>query len=149
MVAVNEETGQRLEALAQRGGLVSARIAGLVESDDYKQGRELHKLREAVQSAQADAKAKRDAAEAKLKVAAADAGRDAGRAAEPAQLNGVWSEMKSVLPSGSSGVRSRHDQIREVREAVSLRETALDRRRGAEDSVEQARTDLTAAVEER
>ncbi|SDX38338.1 TIGR02680 family protein [Amycolatopsis xylanica] len=176
-VAVNREAEQRLEVLVERGGLIRARIDGLVESESYKQGRELDELRERARSALAEATAKRAGAEAKLEVCSADAARaaeaesvatrlaglateasrEAARAGERAQLAGVWAEMRSVLPSGSSGVRkllraavrSRHDQLREVREAVRSHELALDRRRGSEESVEQARAELARTVEKR
>jgi uncharacterized protein (TIGR02680 family) len=166
----HEEAAQRAESLESRRDQVEARIDGLTGSEEYKQW---DKLREQAQKARAAADAKRVSAEAKRRVAEADAQQaqvaegiatreaerlaeaagDTGRAAERARLGGVWTEM-SASPSSArkllrAAVRSRQQQIEDVRVVVGVHEAAIERRRSAEDGLEQARADLAEAMGKR
>jgi uncharacterized protein (TIGR02680 family) len=176
-VTLHEEAGQRADGLDTRRDHLDARIEGLIDSEEYKQGRELDKLREQARTARTAAAVKREGAEAKRRVAEADAeqaavaeeiaGRvaagvaeaqaDSGHAAERARLAGVWTEMASALTTGAqtarkllrAAVKSRHEQIDGVRSAVGVHEAAVERRRTAEETLEQARADLAEAIDKR
>jgi uncharacterized protein (TIGR02680 family) len=172
-VEEREEAEERAEALEIRRDQLDARIEGLKDSEEYKQGRELDKLRELARAARAVAEVKREAADAKRRIAEADAyeaavaetsaaqaadaaeeaGDDAGRASERARMAGVWAEMSTSPATGRklvrAAVRSRHEQIGGVREAVNVHEAAVERRRAAEEALEQARVDLAQAMEKR
>jgi uncharacterized protein (TIGR02680 family) len=172
-VVQHEEAEKVLEELETRRDQLDARIEGLKDSDEYKQGRELDKLREQAASAKAAADLKRQAAEAKRRVAEADAqqaavaeeisaraadaeseaGADTARAGERARLAGVWTEMSASPETGRkllrAAVRSRQEQIDAVRAAVTLHESAIDHRRGAEEALEHVRADLADAMGKR
>ncbi|MEC3977965.1 TIGR02680 family protein [Amycolatopsis sp. H20-H5] len=172
-VLKHEEAAKLAEELETRSEQLGARIEGLKDSDEYKQGRELDKLREQARAAQAAATLKRQVAEAKRRVAEADAqqaeiaadlavqgekaeseaGADAARAAERARLGGVSEEMAANPQTGRkllrAAVRSRQEQIDVVRAAVGAHESSIDRRHAAEDALEQVRADLAEAMGKR
>ncbi|HEV7978088.1 TIGR02680 family protein [Amycolatopsis sp.] len=172
-VEEREDAEKRAEDLETRRDQLDARIDGLKDSEEYKESRELDKLREQARAARAVAELKREAADAKRQLAdtddyeaalaetlatqaadvATEAGADAGRAAERARLAGVWAEMSTSPATGRklsrAAVRSRHEQIGGVREAVNVHEAAVERRRAAEEALEQARVDLAQATEKR
>jgi uncharacterized protein (TIGR02680 family) len=172
-VKQHEEAEKRADTLEARRDQLEARIEGLKDSEEYKQGRELDKLREQARVALAAATLRRDGAEAKRRIAEddayqaavaealaiqaaeglAEAGTTTAHTAERARLDGVWTEMAASPPTGRkllrAAVRSRHDQINTVREAVSAHEASVERRRAAEEGLEQARADLAASMEKR
>jgi uncharacterized protein (TIGR02680 family) len=172
-VKQHEEAEKHAEVLESRREQLDARIEGLKDSEEYKQGRELDKLREQARVALAVATLRRESAEAKRRIAEddayqaavaealaiqaaeglAEAGTTTGSAAERARLDGVWTEMAASPQTGRkllrAAARSRHDQITTVREAVNTHETAVEHRRAAEEVLEQARADLAASMEKR
>jgi uncharacterized protein (TIGR02680 family) len=166
-----------VEMLTQRAEHAEARITGLAESEDYKQGRELDRLRqraaEAARAATAiriDATRKRADAETDgqrtrtaqsvVEAKAAEVERlksEALRAATRAGLMSVHAEIVTSLAESAANprallraaVRGRHDQLAAVRVALDDHGRAVELRRHAEAELDQARTDLTAATERR
>jgi uncharacterized protein (TIGR02680 family) len=169
-VVQHHEAVGRADGLESRRDQVEARIDGLTGSEEYKQW---DTLREQAREARQTAVTRRASAEAKQRVAEADAHQaqvaegiasreadalaeaaaDTGRGAERARLDGVWTEMAAGPAQARkllrAAIRSRQEQIEYVREAVGEHASAVDRRRGAEEGLEQARTDLAEAMGKR
>lgn len=151
-----------------------ARIEGLTESDEYKEGKQLDRLRQ--QAAEAKSKAAAITKDAVGKRTTADDDqkflRDAEltvdrvahsvmgletesrHAATRAGMASVHAELAGILSNGDSesarpkpllraAVRSRHSQLNEVRAAVGAHDTAIARRKQAEDELDEARTALS------
>ncbi|GAB3893555.1 hypothetical protein GCM10029964_070520 [Kibdelosporangium lantanae] len=166
-----------VETLDHEDEDIGARIDGLRNSDEYRQGRELDQLRQRADEAarrfaavDADARELRERAEADARDAEtarrlatnreqvvttrADESR---QAATRVGLGGVHGEVAASLatdPALSRGllraaVRGRGRQIATVREALGTHEQAVDRRQQAETDLDDARVDLSAAEDRR
>jgi uncharacterized protein (TIGR02680 family) len=167
------EAANRIEVLSQEQEQIEGQITGLTDSDAYRQGRELDKLRQQVRQAheraaqiRADADGKRavaDTDEAAVLTAqqvagaregvARDRQADAMRAASRANLAGVHTEIEAYLDADVTrarqllrgAVNGRHAQVDTVRRALDEHERAVTLRRAAEDDLDSAREDLSAA----
>jgi uncharacterized protein (TIGR02680 family) len=167
------------EALVETltGGVedTEARIAGLTDSEAYKQGRQLDQLRQRTVAAKSRAEDIRGDAEAKRAQAESDEGvrreaeglvvrhaeavrglaAEAHRAATRASLTSVHAEITAGVDSDPTlarqllraAVRARRDQLRAVEQALDKHEQAISRREQAETELDDARTDLSAAQE--
>jgi uncharacterized protein (TIGR02680 family) len=164
-----------VETLERQEEETKARIDGLVDSDAYKQGRELDQLRQRTSEAaarfasiKADATAMRTRASADAEDAqtagqlaatrerAANARADEARqAAARAGLSSVHSEVAASLdtdlarsrPLLRAAVQGRTRQIAAVRNALETHEKAVDWRQQAEIDLDEARSELSAAEE--
>jgi uncharacterized protein (TIGR02680 family) len=163
-----EET--RAERLAQDIDETDARITGFVESEAYKQGRELDRLRQDTAAAKEQAASIRTDAARKREEADADqaAAHDARlladqqaanvqaqetetrHAAARAGLISVHEELAADLggrprPLLRAAVRSRRDQLSTVENALDDHDRAVDRRQQAESDLEEARETLSTS----
>ncbi|MBE8518144.1 TIGR02680 family protein [Amycolatopsis sp. H6(2020)] len=171
-----EEAERRSEELAREIDTTEARKSGLMESEEYKQGQELDRLRSRTAGARADAE--RLGLNAATKRAAADNDEEARRAAAQAVgrqaeavrvheletrnaavragLTSVHEEVSARLeaePGAArtllvAAVRSREGQLDSVREALDSHERAVDRRTQAETDLETARARLADAQDQ-
>ncbi|MCE7003919.1 TIGR02680 family protein [Kibdelosporangium philippinense] len=168
-VAAQKESAEtRVAELDERIIEAEARKTGLTESEAYKQGLELARLREqttaaAEQAARLRASATTRRVEADADRAHADQAADAA-AGQVAILAVVETEIRhSAARAGLSSVhtelagnpdrrflraavQSRQGQIRTVREAVDKHERAIERRLHAEEDLDTARSGLTTAT---
>ncbi|MFI9451542.1 TIGR02680 family protein [Amycolatopsis sp. NPDC052450] len=153
-----------------------ARLSGLTESDSYRKGQELDKLRqrtlstrEKAETLRADAdrlRAEADADEERSKAAKQVAKRQADlvrsmetevrAAATRANLAGVHDELVAGLkeseparlrPLLQAAVRGKRDQVESVGKALDAHERAVGRRHQAEADLDRARSDFSAARE--
>ncbi|MEU1624887.1 TIGR02680 family protein [Streptomyces sp. NPDC020096] len=170
-----EEQLSEAEALA---GKMRSRIEVLTDSEEYRQGRELDRLRRQVSQTRGTAEDRRATADA----ARADSEEEAVRAAEAREqaaaqrgevrsaeeetwlaaraggLGAVCTELTAALAAGeenrarqlvSGAVRGRLGQIAEVRAAVDSHRGAVRARSAAEEALEQARAALAEATARR
>ncbi|NLT53749.1 MAG: TIGR02680 family protein [Actinomycetales bacterium] len=165
-----EAAGERDALLVEQVAELRARIDGLRESDSYREGQELDRLREQVRSAErraarAEATAERERGQAGTARSAADAaGETAGergteeqrtradvvRLAERVSLSAVAEQVgaEGIEPRTAglvvrAAVEQRNEQIRRVREALRRHGSAVEARTRAE----QDRDDATTAAE--
>lgn len=166
-----EEAERRAEELTRTINTTEARRTGLMESEEYKQGQELDRLRERTADARSaadrlgrDAASKRSAAEndERIRQAAAqtaDLQAEAVRAqavetrnaASRAGLVSVHEEVSARVDAETSdartlltaAVRSRQGQLEAVGKALDGHERAVDRRTQAETDLDTARTRLS------
>jgi uncharacterized protein (TIGR02680 family) len=165
----------RAETLDHEIAGTEARITGLTESEEFKQGKELDRLRQQAAEAghqaitiKADAVRKRAASDTDEQ-AVQDAERAAARqadsvraletdtshAATRAGLASVHGEILAALQSESSNprqllrgaVRSKNEQLAAVGKALDEHDRAVDRRQQAEADLDDARTVLSTARE--
>ena len=169
------EAKLRTESLAGELTHVEARRSGLTDSEAYKQGQELVRLRadttdaaERATGIRADAVDKRTTADndelaaqqAKLRVRKISgvveaAETDARHAATRAGMTTVHEELAACLGANRrqarsllrAAVRGRQDQLNETKQALEKHERAVERREQAEHDLEQARTALADAME--
>ncbi|OXM65388.1 TIGR02680 family protein [Amycolatopsis vastitatis] len=168
-----EEAERRAEELAGESSTTEARKTGLMESEEYKQGQELDRLRSRTAGAKADAERlgrdaanKRAAADedelarqaaAQTVVQQAEAVRvqelETRNAAARAGLVSVHEEVAAQLEAETNAartlltaaVRSREGQLEAVGKALDSHERAVDRRTQAETDLETARSRLAEA----
>jgi uncharacterized protein (TIGR02680 family) len=154
-----------------------AEIAGMTQSEAYKQGRELDQLRQRTAEARrradglrADASRKRSEAESDEAESRAAEHRceqrdgnvralqdQAMQAAVRAGLAGVHAEIAGASGAGQArsrqllraAVQARHDQIAAVRNALDDHDRRVARRHDAEEELEAARTAHTSARDQR
>jgi len=154
-----------------------SRITGLTDSEAYKQGKELDRLRRQAQVAAAlahrvrvaaarlrgdadgDQRELRGAVEAEARQAGVvrAAGEDARHAAVRGALDSAYQELAGLLavePGRArtllrAVVRSRQEAITDVQRAVGRHETAVDRRTYAEQELDRARDEYAGAGERR
>ncbi|MGE0220072.1 MAG: TIGR02680 family protein [Pseudonocardia sp.] len=166
---------ERAATLDRDTAAAEARRAGLVESEGYKKGQELDRLRENTGKAlnratvlRGDAQVKRATADddarkhedavraAQLHADAASAHEiETGHAATRAGLAGVHRELTGYLTTDSTQIRpflraavsSRHDQLAAVGTALDAHERAVERREQAEEELDAANTVLAEAGE--
>ena len=166
-----EEAELRVETLAQDVATAEARKAGLIDSEEYKQGQELDRLRQrtgdarsAAERIRGDAVRKRADAEADEQ-ARQDAEQTSKRQAEVVRAQEtesrnaatragmtsvhveVAASLESARPILRAAVRSRQDQVRAVGEALDAHERAVERRKQAEDDLDVARAAFSEARE--
>lgn len=169
------KTETLVETLVHQEEDTKARIDGLVESDAYKQGRELDQLRQRTSEAAArfasietDAIAQRaragtDAKDAKTAgqlafarertvTARADESRQAATRAGLTSVHGEVTTSLDTDPTRSrpllrAAVQGRTRQIALVRNALDSHEKAVDRRQQAESDLDEARVELSTAEE--
>ncbi|MCX4680151.1 TIGR02680 family protein [Streptomyces sp. NBC_01433] len=163
------------EALAAE---LAARIEVLTDSEAFRQGRELDRLRQRAAGAGRDAEDRRGAAGAARVAAdrdgvlhaeaveAADAqaeevrvaGSDTWQVARRAGMTAACTEVGGALEAGDAdrarqilhgAVRGRLGQVEEVRAALEALRAALGERTSAEELLESSRTALAAASERR
>ncbi|WP_093797975.1 TIGR02680 family protein [Streptomyces sp. Wb2n-11] len=163
------------EALAEE---LASRIEGLTESDAYRQGRDLDRLRQQADDARRDARERRAKAGAARETAGQDALRraraqeaadaqeekvrsaesDTWQVARSAGMTASCTEVAALLTAGSAdrarqilhgAVRGRRSQVEEVRGALSAHRAATGERTTAEERLEECRSDLAAASERR
>ncbi|MGW0561304.1 TIGR02680 family protein [Streptomyces sp. NPDC003016] len=163
------------EALAEE---LASRIEGLTESDAYRQGRDLDRLRQQAADAHRDAQERRAKAGAARETAdqdalrqeraqeAADAREEKVRSAESdtwqvarsAGMTASCTEVATLLAAGSAdrarqilhgAVRGRRSQVEEVRGALAAHRAATGERTTAEERLEECRADLATASERR
>jgi uncharacterized protein (TIGR02680 family) len=172
--AASEELGERL---ARDIGGAEARIEGLTDSEAYRQGRELDRLRqEAVEAGRRATGIGADAARLRTEAAADEerraqleravdglsdtvrrAATDARNAAARAGLDTAYQQLTELLagepaqarPLLRAVLRSRLGQLDSVGRALSTHERAVEQRQEAEADVDHARTDFGAARDER
>jgi uncharacterized protein (TIGR02680 family) len=173
--AAAEERQAEAEAL---GAERAAQIEALADSQEYREGRELDRLRTKVAETRRTAEglrttadeARRDAeqdaalaAEAEAEAAdraeqARGAEDEAWSTARTARLTSVCAEASTALGADdekqarqlvSAAVRSRLGQIAEVRGALADHRVAVHARTGAETALEDARARLAEAIEQR
>ena len=175
VAALEAETEARADRLERQIGEAEARIAGLTESEEYQQGKELDRLRREAadagtragriradamrmrREADADEQRRRDAERAVDGQADAvrAAATEARHAAARAGLQSAHGELAEILDAEPAGarpllravVRSRHDQLSAVGQAVGRHERAVERRQEAEEDLDHARTAFAAARE--
>jgi uncharacterized protein (TIGR02680 family) len=175
VAADRDEAEGRAAQLAADIAEGEARKDGLIESDAYKKGQELDRLREQTERSRAAAAAVRSQAETDRRTAQGDAeahraaatveqqrteqarGRqvEAGHAATRAGLAGVHGELGVLVAEDAArarqflrgATRSRHEQIEAVGSALGLHERAVERRQDAEKELEDTTTALGAATE--
>lgn len=168
-------TDDRIEYLAQEEEATAARITGLIDSDSYKQGEKLDQLRQQTAEARTQATALRADANHKHHEAATDAQAehhaqrtaeataeivsvhesDALRAATRAGLASVHGEIAANLEAEATSprlllraaVRGRRDQLVAVRDALDEHDRAVERRKNAENDLEDARASLATATD--
>ena len=157
--------------------MTRSRITGLTDSEAYKQGKELDRLRRQAQVAAAlahrvrvaaarlrgdadgDQRELRGAVEAEARQAGVvrAAGEDARHAAVRGALDSAYQELAGLLavePGRArtllrAVVRSRQEAITDVQRAVGRHETAVDRRTYAEQELDRARDEYAGAGERR
>ncbi|MQA07986.1 MAG: TIGR02680 family protein [Pseudonocardiaceae bacterium] len=176
VVEQNAETEQRKQHLDRRTEQLSSRIEGLRDSEEYKRGKELDKLRQQAGEAERTARDERARATARQHTARQDRERaevaertarsaadaelaardDVTHAADRADLRSVPEEIATTLETDrnprtllSAAVRSRQDQIAGVRHAVDDYDATLRRRSDAESELERARDALSEAAAKR
>jgi uncharacterized protein (TIGR02680 family) len=168
---------QLVDQLERDGDQLAARIAGLTDSEAYKQGRELDRLRQEVAAAdrragalRADAdrlgvvatriqqdRAAAESAAADREMARQAAAGEAGQAAGRVGLDAAYAELTSVLEADADRarpllravLRSRQEQLAEVGAALDNVERAVERRTEAERGLDETRAALTTAIEVR
>ncbi|MCP3802660.1 TIGR02680 family protein [Allokutzneria sp. A3M-2-11 16] len=168
-----EKSENDVEELAAEIETTEARKTGLVESEEYKQGKELDRLRQMTVEAGSTATRLRDDAANKRSAAVRD--EEARQAAElsesqraeivrsqelqtrsaatRASLASVHAEVVAQLETDSgparallsAAIRSRQEQLDTVRGAVNEHERAVDRRTSAEGDLDEARGRLSQA----
>ena len=177
VAALLTRTEAGVTALQTALGNAEARITGLTDSEAYKQGRELDRLRRQAREAaglahrvrvdaarlrgdadgdQRELRAAVDAQARQDRVVRA-AGEDARHAAVRAALEGAYQELAGQLAAEPGRtrtllravVRSRRDVIAEVERAISRHETAVDRRTEAERELDRTRDEYAGASERR
>ena len=179
--AVREKAAadERKQQLSDIVADARARIDGLTDSEAYKKGRELDRLRQETAGARRQFEQARERADAKRRTADEDAQTareaqqrvdqslpavqeaesDTSAAARRAGLETTYHEVAAMV-SGEpqehrarqilrSGVTSRLKQIADVRRALGEWENAVTARKNAEQHIEHARSDLAAAISER
>jgi uncharacterized protein (TIGR02680 family) len=164
---------ERAEVLEQEADELDARKSGLMESEGYKHGQELDRLRQ--ETAQLRARADRIRADATHKRAAADSDADllnqalqtrdrqassvrtqsssAHQAAVRAGLVSVHAELADGLQARTdrlrqllrAAVESRTDQLGRIGRAIEAHAHAVDRRQRAEEDLDLARTSFSEA----
>ncbi|WP_243790063.1 TIGR02680 family protein [Saccharopolyspora gloriosae] len=165
----------RKAELEQDAERTQARIDGLADSEWYRQGQELDRLRTETAAADRFATGLREQAEQRAGQAAADAAQatevedraasavaaaqraeqDARHQAERVGLTGAFQEVTDTADRQRTrrllraAVRSKHDVIAEVRAELDRHDAAVAARTGAENELDQARTDLADATERR
>lgn len=174
--ALLAQTEAQVSASQHDAQTARARIAGLTDSEAYKQGRELDRLRQQAQEAaelagrarlaadrlrgavESDQRELRLAASAvtnqtgAVKAAAEEARHAAVRAAMDStyqEVTGLGTDAGAARSLLRAAVRSRADAIVKVERAISGHEAAVDRRTAAERDLEQAREAYAAAREHR
>jgi uncharacterized protein (TIGR02680 family) len=175
VAVLKEQAQERAADLDRETDAAEARRTGLSESEEYKKGLELDRLRERAAAALRRAVGIREDATRKRVDADTDAGRlrsaesvaqhradtarsheiDTGHAATRAGLAGVHSELGTDLDAQPAqarkflhgAVRSRLDQIAAVGAALDTHDRAVDRREQAEQDLDVATTALGAATE--
>lgn len=170
-----KQAESRVQHLDHEITATAARISGLTESDEFKQGKELDRLRQ--QTAEAENRAGTIKADAARKQAAADADQqsvrdakrtvdrkadsvrahaaDSLRAATRAGLASVHGEIVTCLETESArprqllraAVRSRREQLDAIRGALDEHDRAVDRRQQAEADLDDSRAALSSARE--
>ncbi|SDM82512.1 TIGR02680 family protein [Allokutzneria albata] len=168
-----EKSENEVEELAAEIETIEARKTGLVESEEYKQGQELDRLRRRTTEAGVTATRLRTDADSKRSEAMRDeevrqtAERTATQQAEAvrgqelqtrsaatrAGLTSVHAEVLAQLETSpgagrallSAAIRSRQEQLDAVRDAVAEHERAVDRRTSAEGDLDDARSRLAEA----
>ncbi|WP_086820187.1 TIGR02680 family protein [Allokutzneria sp. NRRL B-24872] len=164
-----EETERRIEELVAEIEITEARRTGLLESEEYKQGKELDRLRQ--RTAEARTTATRLRTDADIKRSAAERDEEVRQTAERAEsrqaeavlahelqtrgaatragLASIHAEVVADPGSGrtllSAAIRSKQGQLDAVRDAVDEHERAVDRRTSAEDDLNDAREQLAEA----
>lgn len=169
------EAEQRKETLEAEASRLDSHIAGLKDSDNYREGAELDDLRreagdaeqratrareqatKAQRTAEQDAQRAEQARDGQHSAAEASTGarEDTARAAHRGDLDAAHAEIAAALraeqraaPLLRAAVRSKTDQLAAVRTAITEHESARSRRSEAEEELETARTRLSAACEE-
>jgi len=176
VAASKEAAEERAAKLEKDVEETEARLSGLTESDSYREGRELDKLRQRTLSTREKAETLR--ADADRVRAEADADEERSRAAEQvakrqadlvrsmetevraaatrANLAGVHDELVTGLteaeparlrPLLQAAVRGKRDQVESVGKALDARDRAVGRRHQAEADLDRARSDFSAARE--
>ncbi|MBP2472501.1 uncharacterized protein (TIGR02680 family) [Crossiella equi] len=173
VVLTKQETETLVETLEGQEEETGAQIQGLVDSDEYKEGRELDRLRQAVAKAREraadlvkDAAVQRGHAdedtESHTRATEAAAGRElvadsqaaeTRQAATRAGLGAVHEELAALLVTEPetarrlfrAAVRGRLEQIEAVRAALAKHGHAVGRREQAEQDLEHSRTERAAA----
>ncbi|GAA4536733.1 TIGR02680 family protein [Amycolatopsis samaneae] len=171
-----EDAEHRIETLASEIGTAEARKAGLTESEAYKQGQELDRLRQRTAEARTQAGKIRDDAGKKRafadrdEQARQDAERTARRQAEIVQtqeietrqaaaragLTSVHGEITAQLDTAAesarpllrAAVRSKEEQLRVVGQALDSHERAIERRQEAEEDLDGARSVYSTAQDQ-
>jgi uncharacterized protein (TIGR02680 family) len=171
------ETGHHKDELERDAEDTNAQITGITQSDAFRQGRELDRLRQETQEARGRATTIRTDAASKRSEASADEDRmqaaqdtvrqqaqsvaaletEARHAATRAAMGSVHAEITAGLtaqPAQSrtllrAGVQARHGQLAEVRQALEAHDRAVERRSQAEADLDTARGDLASAHEHR
>ncbi|GAB2745602.1 TIGR02680 family protein [Amycolatopsis magusensis] len=158
---------ERVLALEKEIGTAESRKAGLTESDAYKQGQELDRLRERTREARVEATRIRE--DAHRKRTEADGDRATEQAAEQAEHRQAETEkvqrtdirhaaaraaMSSVhaelvrepgRPLLRASVRAKREQLSAVGKALDFHEHAVALRHQAESDLDQARTTFSTA----
>lgn len=175
VATAKEQAQQRAQGLARDADNAEARRTGLSESEEYKKGQELDRLRESTEAAGRRAAASRDDARLRRAEADSDADQlraaegvsrqradtvtsheiDTGHAATRAGLAGVQRELVAGLTGQSSqvrrllqaAVRSRLDQLVAVSNALDAHGRAVERREQAEQDLEVATTTFGTATD--
>lgn len=171
--AITRRAGELEDTLEQ----VRARIDGLTNREEYRQGRELDTLRQQERRARQEAESSAEDAAARQATARDDAGRaatadegvrrweeavrvaesGAEQAARRADLHNTHAEIRGELGAGGqrarqllrAAVAGRNEQIAAVRAALEKHERAVETRRAAEEQLERARRDLAALTAHR
>ncbi|UMP05863.1 TIGR02680 family protein [Amycolatopsis sp. EV170708-02-1] len=174
-VAAKKEAAEaRAEKLEKDVEEAEARLSGLTESESYRKGQELDKLRQRALSTREKAEALR--ADADRLRAEADADEERSRAAKQvakrqadlvrsletevraaatrANLAGVHDELVAGLdeparlrPLLQAAVRGKRDQVEALGRALDKHERAVGRRHQAEADLDRARADFSVAQE--
>jgi uncharacterized protein (TIGR02680 family) len=171
-LAEQEALTANLAELEQRAGETQGRITGLHDSDAYRHGLQLDKLRQDAERAQTDAersrvRAERFSSEAsdegvdveRRRRAAEEASAAAGRALVPARTLAVQVGVEAAFERALSaepeparsliraGIESRERQVVETRRAIDGHEQALREQRGAERRFTERQREVDAAEE--
>ena len=175
VAAAKGQAEARAEALEQESAEAGARKDGLTDSEEYKKGQELDRLRERTETAQRTAAGIRVDAQAKRADADSDADRqrsaeqlaqqrgdtarahetETGHAATRAGLATIHRELVAGLGERPAqvraflrgAVRSRLDQLGAVGGALDVHERAVERRVQAEQDLDGATTALGEAAD--
>ncbi|QXV61523.1 TIGR02680 family protein [Amycolatopsis sp. TNS106] len=174
VAAKKEAAEERAAKLEKDVEETEARLSGLTESESYRKGQELDKLRQRALSTREKAEALR--ADADRLRAEADADEERSRAAKQvakrqadlvrsleaevraaatrANLAGVHDELVAGLneparlrPLLQAAVRGKRDQVETLGRALDKHELAVGRRHRAEADLDRARSDFSAAQE--